>query len=185
MKHQPSPLLSRGVRSRAQGSLVIFGVLFVVVAAVWILLRSGAPSPATNNATNIGNVQSATVDSTTSYTDTEFGFFLKHPSGWKVERNSTGEGENRIVNIVMGDGSQGVTLVVVPLELEGIVRESISIISENEMTINDKQATRIHALTAKDGSPIDLLLFRSRGMLIDLNGPADLVTSIGQTIVLE
>ncbi|MBI4414879.1 MAG: hypothetical protein HY566_01405 [Candidatus Kerfeldbacteria bacterium] len=163
----------------------VSALLAVIALLVWARIYSGAQKPATNSETRNGNTQSATPGNTTQYTDAEFGFSLTHPSDWKVERNSTGEGENRIVNIVMGDGSQGVTIVIIPVALEGVVRESISITEENETTVNGKQATRIQARTAKDGSPLDLLLFRNGGMLIDLNGPADLVSEVGSTMTFE
>lgn len=176
MNDQPSTPSSRSARGRARGPLFFFGTLFVVAVAVWMFVRPDVKSE---------NGQPSMSETTTSYTDTEFGFSLTYPSDWKVERNSTGEGENRIVNIVMGDGSKGITIVVIPVALEGVVRESVSITAESEITINGKQATRIQARTAKDGSSIDLLLFRSRGMLIDLNGPADLVEQIGGTMSFQ
>lgn len=181
MNDQP---FSPQAQQRPKRGRVVFAtasVLIVIAVIVWTRIFFETPQDSTNG----GSTQSTPTAATTQYSDSEFGFSLTYPSDWKVERDSTGEGENRIVNIVMGDGSKGITVVVIPVALEGVVRESVSITTESETTINGKQATRIQARTAKDGSSIDLLLFRNRGMLIDLNGPADLVTSIGGTITFE
>ena len=184
---------------RARRAAPFLPILFIViVAAVLVsvfawrpkdlsgtnaLNQQNANASGNTNATQGENTNTNTAQSvkTTTYRDAEFGFSLKYPETWKTDTNENGEGENRIVNYTFGADGRGVTLIVLPAAMEGLVRESISIVSENEATINGLAAKSITATSAKDGSPLSLIFFSKDDTLFDLNGPADLVASVGST----
>lgn len=142
-------------------------------------------------ATTTVNVNlTATPDATTNeaagepvlYTDEEFPFQLRYSSDWTTTRNATGEGEERIVNIVFKGTNEGISVVIVDAALEGVVRESYSIQEEASVTMNGNPAQRLRGASAKDGSRLDLLLFTKDGTVYVLNGPAALLDSIGATV---
>ena len=142
-----------------------------------------AQSPASNETQ--ATAEAEIEEEETTYEDEEFHFSIRYPSTWDETKNESGTGETRIVNYVFGDGSDGVTLIVVPDALEGIVRESVSITKEEAVAVNGLAATRAEGRTAKDGSRIDLLLITKDGMVFVLNGTPDLVDRIGGTFVFS
>lgn len=170
--------------------LIVVAIVGGVVALAYNRQSSIIPSNTNSNATANVNTNTANINSTNTQASTEaqtlfqndeFGFSLSYPASWKTEQNENGEGENRIVNFIFGNTDEGVTLIVLSDSMEGIVRESVSVVSETPVTINGAAATRISARSAKDGSPLGLLFFKKNATLYDLNGPADLVDSIGST----
>ena len=53
---------------------------------------------------------------------------------------------------------------------EGIIRESVSIQKESDITLNGVPATRLDAGSARDGSPKTVVLVKRGTTLISLNG---------------
>lgn len=147
-------------------------------------LRGGCTGTLAN--TNLtANADGATEEVSSEpvlYTDDEFPFQLRYPGDWTKTRNATGEGENRIVNIAFKGANEGVTVVIVDQALEGVVRESYSIQDETSVTMNGSSAQRLRGASAKEGRPVDLLLFTKDGTVYVLNGPAALLDSIGATV---
>lgn len=184
---------------RARRPTPLLPILFVVIIAIiFVIVLAWRPKNSTNTNslssqnvntgtnTNVAeeestNTNTAPLEQTTEYRNTEFGFSLEYPSSWKTDTNENGEGENRIVNFIFGSNETGVTLIALPASMEGVVRESVSIVSEKKATINGIAATTIAARSSKDGSPVSLIFFSKGATLFDLNGPADLVERVGST----
>ncbi|MBI3956592.1 MAG: hypothetical protein HY340_01240 [Candidatus Kerfeldbacteria bacterium] len=171
--------------------VVVFGISAL---ALWWPDPTTLNKPATNGSTLNGNANAATATTTANanaspaapeptitYDDEEFGFTLKYPESWQVKKEENGEAENRIVNYSFGTGEQGVTLVVVPSALEGIIRESVAIESETTRTINGRSATVARARSAKDGSAVTLIFFSKDDTVFVLNGAPETVDRIGST----
>jgi hypothetical protein len=123
---------------------------------------------------------------TTYFEDADRGFSVTYPQSWAREFTKNDDPEYPIVNFAFRttEGS-GVTLIILPVSMGGIVRESVSIVSEREETINGLRATRIDARSAKDGSSVALTFFEQNDTLYVLNGPADLVDQLGDTFTFS
>lgn len=178
-------------------------LLIMIFLVVLVILFAWKPKEALNENINTSGVVNGETNANVSltnkntntpmapevermtYTDIEFGFMLEFPRTWKTDVSENGEGENRIVNYTFGTGETGVTLVVLPTSLEGVIRETLSVVSEKEVTINGLAAKKITARSTKDGSPLSLIFFTKGDTLFDLNGPADLVEDIGSTFQLR
>ncbi|MFH1171848.1 MAG: PsbP-related protein [bacterium] len=180
-------------RHHSSSPPMLIGLFLALALGVilWMVFRSPSSPTMANTASNATNSSTASTNASTAnanvdielttFRNTEFGFSLQYPATWEQTTNENGTGENRIVNFLFQNASTGVTLIVLPASMEGIVRESVSVVSETTVTINGIAATRISARTAKDGSPMGLLFFQKDAMLYDLNGPLDLVDDIGST----
>lgn len=173
-------------RPRSRAAPLAVAVCIVVAAAALVMWQvRSAPSsvtnsPATDDTRNASDANgNAAAEAKTTFEDPEFGFALAYPSAWNRSRDENGSGDERVVNYVFGTNKEGVTLVIVPTAMEGIIRESFSIKNETTVTINGAQARRASGTTAKDGSPITLLFFRKDATVFVLNGPAAQIDAVG------
>lgn len=169
--------------------LSLVGLVMGLALLVYGQQRSATETssqPATNNP-NAFNTNETSLGGSTKgnqeYQDAEFSFSLEFPASWSVERGESGEAENRIVNVSFKNekASEGLSLVVIPLSMEGLVHETFSTEHVQTVEINGTTAEKFIGTNAKDGAPIDLLFFRKDGKVFVLNGPADVVERIGQT----
>ncbi len=119
--------------------------------------------------------------STTTYKDAENGFTLQYSSDWKVTQKSTGAGPDTITNVIFGTSEKGVTLIIAPASLEGMMQETFSTSSSKQVTINGATAYRSLGASAKDGKPVALLSFTKDASVYLLNGQPDTVDAVGAT----
>jgi hypothetical protein len=63
-----------------------------------------------------------------------------------------------------------VSISVMDVSLEGQVKNSISISTKTAETINGQPAQRLTGGSAKDGSPVTIVLFKKNGSLYSLRG---------------
>lgn len=149
-------------------------VVLVVGAGLglWYFTKNSKPTTNTTaNATSNSAVNTTNAAPTLSdYRDTPTGFDIRYPSDWKKTEDTSGEGANAIRNIVFTGASDAVTITVVAASFEGIIRESISVQQETNITLNDVPATRLDAGSARDGSPKTVVLIKRGTTLISLNG---------------
>jgi len=55
-------------------------------------------------------------------------------------------------------------------EMEGLVRNSISITSESEVEVNGTAAKKLEGGSLKDGSPFTMILIKERDQLYSIEG---------------
>ncbi len=169
---------------------VVVLITIALLLVLWLVFRtSKVPAPTNTNTAENANesviitnqTDANTVPAQTNYANAEFGFSLSYPSSWTVTPNESGTGSDRIANFAFGDGTDGVTLIVAPESMEGMIRESFSVSGSTKVTINGEEAEQLQGAKAKDGERVDLLFFRKNATLYVLNGPLANVERVGRT----
>ena len=156
-------------------NLVIF--LFVILALVaggyyfWVTsekkleeeteMSEGMVNVSQNINLNINQVSLET------YNNNDYNFQVQYPADWKIDETLVGEGDSEIFSVGIGESS---SLSVMSDSMEGIVRNSISINSEKEITLNGLKATRLEGGDLKDGSETSMVLVKKEGRLYVLKG---------------
>lgn len=149
-------------------------VLFVVLVVgsglgLWYFTKNAKPTINTTTTTNAA-ANITTAPTLSDYRDTPTGFDIRYPSDWKKTEDTSGEGENAIRNITFTGANDAVTITVVAASFEGIIRESLSVEKETDITLNDVPAKRLEAGSARDGSPKTVILVKRGTTLISFNG---------------
>ncbi len=190
--------MERGVSRRTRNYWIwVFGILAIgVLVAAWYYTR---PDPATNANQNsnqsaainsnvktevnsqenanssdintISNQNSGTVSQ--NYNNSEYGFSLTYSAGWKRASSVTGSGKDKIYSLVLSDPANPtstVTISVMDDSLEGQVKNSISVTSEKNITVNGLSAQKLTGGSAKDGSPVTIVLLNKGASLFSLRG---------------
>jgi hypothetical protein len=133
---------------------------------VWFFSKDAGPAN-TNGAQATAN---STTQEVTTYRDATTGFEVQYPSAWKKSEDVSGEGANAIRNITFTGSGEAVTITVVNTSFEGIIRESLSIEKETDVTLANIPAKRLDAGSERDGSPQTVVLVKRGTTLISLNG---------------
>lgn len=152
-------------------TFLIIALVVGVGFGVWYFSRVvvTTSSPANTNTTT-NTVATVTTTALTDYRDTATGLSIRYPSDWKSSEDASGEGDNAIRNVTFTGTNDAVTITVVNTSFEGIIRESVSIQKETDITLNGMPATRLDAGSARDGSPKTVVLVKRDKTLISLNG---------------
>lgn len=184
---------SRRRRSSVPAITIVLLLAAATTGIAWFLSREQKPVTGENtNATTAAaatplpdaNVETPSgtetkAGSTTTYTDTEHGFTLQYAADWNVTQKSSGSGADAITNVIFGTSDKGVTLIIAPASLEGMMEETFSTSAKKEVTINGITATRSVGASAKDGKPVALLSFTKDATVYLLNGQPDTVDTVG------
>lgn len=149
------------------------------VQAPAAVVSAGTPVPDANVEQPSGTA--TTAGSATTYSDAQHGFALQYSSDWKVTQKSSGVGADTITNVIFGTPEKGVTLIIAPATLEGMMQETFSTSSSKKVTINGVTATRSIGASAKDGKAVALLSFTKDATVYLLNGQPNTVDSVGAT----
>lgn len=177
------------MKKQASSLLLLITVLVIgggvaVFAATWAddaAKETPANETSQSDANNVDSNDAVLTEDRTTYRNSEFGFQLQHPSTWSMTADSSGAGEFAITNYVFSDGTVGVTLTVVPASLEGIIRESVSVTSEESLTLGGVPAEKLTGKQAKDGSNITLIIVKNSDTVFSFSGTPQLVSEIAQT----
>lgn len=132
---------------------------------VWFFSKD--TGPANTNGTQTTN---STTQDPTTYRDATTGFEVQYPSAWEKSEDSSGEEANAIRNITFTGTGEAVTITVVNTSFEGIIRESLSIEKETDITLDNIPAKRLDAGSERDGAPQTVVLVKRDTTLISLNG---------------
>lgn len=165
-------------------TVLVIGGGVAVFAATWAddaANKTNANAVSQSDANNADSNDTVLTEDRTTHTNSEFGFQLQHPSAWSMTADNSGTGEFAITNYVFSDGTVGVTLTVVPASLEGIIRESVSVTSEESLTVGGVPAEKLVGKQAKDGSNIALIIFKNSDTVFSFSGTPQLVSEIAQT----
>lgn len=182
------------LRSAILGAvLVLLGVLAIVAASKQAKAPSNADETLTNSANTNANTNIAPdpgekpsgsetkAGTTTTYTDPVHGFTLQYSSDWKVSQTSSGSGADAITNVTFGTTEHGVTLVIAPSTLSGMMMETFSAKETKDVMIHGMTASRSTGTQTKDGKAVGLLSFTKDGTVFLLNGQPDTVDTVGAT----
>ena len=153
-------------------NLVIFLIVVLIIAAgaYYFWVTSEKESEVNEEVTvviNQNNNLNTNQVSFEIYKDTDYNFQLEYPADQEIEEISTGEGENKIFTVSFGDSA---SISVTSTSMEGIVKNSISIDSEKEITIGGLKAARLEGGSLKDGSDVVMVLLNKDGKLYILQG---------------
>lgn len=182
----------RGVGHKQRHHWAWLGVTAVIVAAliIWYLNRpstsSNQPNTVVNQTTSNINT-SASVNSGTNtktatsnsesdvqrYTNDTYAFSLSYPVGWDTTTSTTGAGEEQIFSAQFSDPASpasSISVSVMSDTLEGLVRNSIDISGEETITVHGVTGQRLSGGSAKDGSPVDIVILKKGGRLYSVRG---------------
>jgi len=158
-------------------AIFLLVILIIVAGAYYFWISSEKKSQeitganesiviSTNNNKNL-NTNVATLK---NYKNTSYNFQLDHPSDWSVDETTTGEGENQIFTVSFAKDNKSVSVSIMAESMEGIVKNSININSEETITINNLKATKLEGGDAKDGSPVSIVLITKNSKLFIIKG---------------
>ena len=105
-----------------------------------------------------------------TYESTVYNFKVDYPKSWQVTISSIGEGETEIFSLSLENESNSVGISVMSDEMEGLVRNSISITSESEVEVNGTVAKKLEGGSLKDGSPFTMILIKEQDRLYSIEG---------------
>lgn len=164
-------------QKKSYWNLVIFLIIVLAIAAglyyYWITAEKKSETNQnvvvyTNQNKNLNlNVNNINKESLKTYKNSDYNFQIQYPVSWEIKETSTGEGEDKIFSISLGDSA---SLSIMSDSMEGIVKNSISINSEKEMKINGLESTKLEGGSAKDGSLVNIILIKKEGKLYTLRG---------------
>jgi len=105
-----------------------------------------------------------------TYINSDYGFSIEYPADWQYEASSTSSGSNEIFSLGLSYNKQAVGLSVMSDEMEGLLRNSISVEKESTLEINGVAATKLEGSSAKDGSLINIIIIKKENKLYSLRG---------------
>ncbi len=104
------------------------------------------------------------------YINEQYGFKIKYSDSSTIITKSNEEGDLVIFTIDISNNNETVTINVMPVELGGIVRSSINIDYEDNILIDEVNATRIDGTSVKDGSDMSMIIIETNDNLITIEG---------------
>lgn len=117
----------------------------------------------TNESLKNNNVNEQQTSKTTTFQNTNYEFQVALLEN-EVIRETTSEG---IYNVYFNNND---IITVMNDDMEGIVRESVGILTEEEVIINGQLGTKIAGASAKDGSAVTIILIKKGGRLYHFQG---------------
>jgi hypothetical protein len=148
---------------------------------------NGLANTNSSNANTPSNQNSATV-ALVDYSDTANHFSLSYPSTWNKSTSVTGSGADKISSLTLNDPKHAdisVSISVMGDTLEGQVKNSISVSAETTETVNGQAAQRLTGGSAKDGSPVTIMIFKKAGTLYSLRGSGQDYESIVKSFEIK
>lgn len=157
-------------------------VLLVVVATLlsvyflWMSSQDPEPDPPVVNLHSMAPVTDDVLYKT--YTSETGGFRVQYPQNWFVEETASGDDAESIYSVEFRGESEGVTISSMPLSLEGVVRNSISVTEEETITVNGVPAQQLTGTDVKDGSSYSVILLTNQDRIFSISGSGQMFDEI-------
>jgi len=104
------------------------------------------------------------------YENSIHNFKVNYPKSWQATMSSTGEGESEIFSLsLVGEGND-IGISVMSEDMEGIVRNSISVNKESKIEVNGVSAQKLEGGSMKDGSSVTMVLIKGQDRLYSIEG---------------
>jgi len=100
----------------------------------------------------------------------EHGFRVEYGEGWTLSTNRSGEGDNEIFTTSLDKEEERVLITVMPSTMEGMIREAMSVNTEESITLSNITAQRIEGTSTKDGSAETVVILTQNGTLYSIRG---------------
>lgn len=126
----------------------------------------------------------ATEEQLTIYSSEENGFEVSYTQDWDIATSSSGEGDSLISTVTLSADDEVVDIIVADQSMEGIIRNSISVDSETEVTVSGQSAQRLEGGDLKDGSPLTMIIIVSGGKIFSIKGSGTGPDSIVEHFIL-
>ncbi|MFA5052379.1 MAG: PsbP-related protein [Patescibacteria group bacterium] len=198
----------RHVRHRHQWAWISAGIVIISIGTVWYVTgqrSDSSPQDTNQNSMHQDSLANATTDNTNiggqdggtntnvgpavqKYTNTEYTFSVEYPTGWDKVTSITGAGANKIFSIQLSDPvspSINVSISVMAESFESQVRDSISISSEQSITVNGQSGQELTGGSAKDGSTVTIVMMIKDGLLYSVRGTGQEFENIVNSLELN
>lgn len=158
--------------------LLIVVSLLIGIYFLWVSNEPVSSPDPTLVVMTKANTDVVSSDTFINYTNEDYEFSVQYPDNWTVTTDSSGDGPDAIFSASLRGGSEGVIISVMPTSLEGVVRNSISVISEIEIDVNGTTAQKLIGTNAKDGSEYTVVLLEHNDKLYSISGGGQILDDV-------
>ena len=164
------------IRKSQKYWIIVFVVVVVILLGAGLYLSLKNSDQEDNNTISNNSLVNQTSDNSAKdvflekYENSDYGFSIEYPADWQSETSSSGSGSSEIFSIGLSKNGQEVGLSVMSDEMEGLVRNSISVSKESILDIDGVMATKLEGGNVKDGSLVNLVIIKNKGRLYSFRG---------------
>lgn len=148
-------------------TLMLIGVYFLRMDSTELVSYDIDPNLVVYK-TNIADA--ASESAMTEYRNKDYSFIVNYPISSQLTTRSSSEGELEIFTVDIEENNNIVSVNVMAVEMEGVVKSSINIDNEEEIMVDSNTATRIDGTSVKDGSDNSMVIIENNNNIITIEG---------------
>jgi len=100
----------------------------------------------------------------------EHGFRVEYGEGWTLSTTHSGEGDNEIFTVSFDKEDKRVLITVMPSTMESMIRESMSVDTEESITVSNITAQKMKGTRIKDGLSETVVILIQNDTLYSIRG---------------